>query len=120
MNILSSVAKRALGAENARLLHRLVIESGWPHRWSYALAGALMLVVSLMFASIALLMRDVFNEVFIAEDPGALRWLAGVVLAIFLVRGAAMYGQNVTWRASATASSPTCNCGSMTTCSTRA
>jgi ATP-binding cassette subfamily B protein len=40
-------------------------------------------------------MRDVFNEVFIAEDPGALAWLAWVVLLIFVVRGAATYGQNV-------------------------
>ncbi len=95
VNIVSGIAKRALGPENARLLYRLVIESAWPHRWNYVLAGVLMLVVSGMFAAIALLMRDVFNEVFIAGDPGALRWLAGVVLAIFVVRGAAMYGQNV-------------------------
>jgi ATP-binding cassette, subfamily B, bacterial MsbA len=95
LNIAASIARRTLGPENARLLYRLVIESGWPHRWRYALAGVLMLSVSGMFAAVALLMRDAFNEVFIAEDPGALRWLAGVVLAIFLVRGAAMYGQNV-------------------------
>ncbi|MEM0989483.1 MAG: ABC transporter ATP-binding protein [Pseudomonadota bacterium] len=90
-----ALARRILGEDQARLLYRLLIESAWPHRWRYAVAFALMIIVSAMFAAVALLMKDVFNEVFIAQDPGALTWLAGVVLVIFTVRGLAMYGQNV-------------------------
>ena len=89
------IFERILGPRDARLLGRLLGESAWRHRWGYAAAGALMLVVSSMAWAIAMLMSDVFNEVFIAGDPGALRWLAGIVFGIFLVRGAAMYGQNV-------------------------
>lgn len=91
----TGLARRLLGREYAVLLHRLVIETAWPYRYHYLAALVLMLVVSGMFAAVALLMRDVFNDVFIAADPDALAWLAWVVLAIFAIRGAAMYGQNV-------------------------
>jgi len=93
--MIASIFRRILGAEQARLLHRLIIETAWPYRFQYLAALILMLIVSAMFAAVALLMKDVFNDVFIAEDPEALRWLAWVVLTIFVVRGAAMYGQGV-------------------------
>jgi len=91
----ATIARKILGRESARLLYRLIIETAWPHRYHYAAAFVLMGVVSGMFAAVALLMRDVFNEVFIARDPAALNWLAWLVLGIFTVRGFAMYGQNV-------------------------
>ena len=90
-----ALLRRILGPDMARLLHRLIIETAWPYRWQYAVALVMMLIVSGMFAAVALLMRDVFNDVFIAQDPAALRWLAWVVLAIFVIRGAAMYAQGV-------------------------
>ena len=93
--MLAALARRILGADMATLLYRLIVETAWPFRYQYLLALILMLIVSAMFAAIALLMRDVFNDVFIAQDPAALRWLAWLVLAIFVVRGAAMYGQGV-------------------------
>jgi len=91
----AAIARRILGAETATLLYRLIVENAWPFRYRYLAALILMLVVSGMFAAVALLMRDVFNDVFISEDPEALKWLAGLVLIIFVVRGSAMYGQSV-------------------------
>ncbi len=90
-----SLLSRILGQDQADLIYRLIIETAWPFRWHYAAALVLMLIVSAMFAAVALLMKDVFNDVFIAEDPAALSWLAWVVLIIFVVRGFAMYGQAV-------------------------
>ncbi|MFK7944105.1 MAG: ABC transporter ATP-binding protein [Paracoccaceae bacterium] len=93
--MISAIARRVIGAEYASLLYRLMAENAWPFRWHYAAALLLMAISSAMFAAVALLMKDVFNDVFIAQDPGALRWLAGVILVIFVVRGAAMFGSNV-------------------------
>ena len=91
----SALARRMLGPEYARLLYRLIAENAWQYRYHYAVALILMFIVSGMFAAVALLLRDVFNEGFIAQDPDALNWLAWVVLAIFLIRGAAMYGHMI-------------------------
>ena len=93
--MLAKLARRILGDQIAAVLYRLIVETAWPFRWHYAAALLLMMIVSGMFAAVALLMRDVFNDVFIAEDPAALSWLAWVVLIIFVVRGTAMFGQSV-------------------------
>ncbi|MEM6660748.1 MAG: ABC transporter ATP-binding protein [Pseudomonadota bacterium] len=84
-----------LGEKMAGHLRRLIVETAWPFRYRYALALVLMGITAGMFAVVALLMRDVFNEVFIAEDPEALRWIALIVFAVFTVRGLSMYGQSV-------------------------
>lgn len=94
-DMIGGLARRILGEDYARLLYRLIVEHGWPLRWWYAAALLLMMTSSAMFAAVALMMKDVFNDVFIAEDPAALQWLAGVLLAIFLIRGAAMFGSGV-------------------------
>lgn len=93
--MLATILRKILGTQSATLLYRLIVETAWPFRYRYAIALVLMLVVSAMFAAVALLMRDVFNDVFISEDPKALQWLACLVLAIFTIRGLAMYGQSV-------------------------
>lgn len=93
--MIGALARRVLGEDYARLLYRLVIENAWPYRWQYALALVLMLIVSAMFAAVAFLLRDIVNEAFIDKNPSALSWLAWLILAIFLIRGAAMFGQMV-------------------------
>lgn len=94
-NLLSRLFSRLLGPKMANILSRLIVETAWPFRYHYAAALVLMGITAGMFAAVALLMRDVFNEVFIAQDPNALRWIAWLVFVIFAVRGLAMYGQNV-------------------------
>ena len=93
--MISALARRLFGAEYARLLYRLLAENAWPYRYHYAAALVLMGVVSAMFAGVALMMRDVFNDVFVSQNPDALRWLAIVLLLLFAVRGVAMFGQQV-------------------------
>ena len=93
--VIARIARRLLGEEFSRLLYRLLSENAWPYRWHYAAAMLLMTISSAMFAAVALLMKDVFTEGFIAKDPAALQWLAGVILVIFLIRGATMFGSNI-------------------------
>lgn len=93
--MITSIVHRLIGPDQARLLYRLIIETAWPFRWHYAVALVLMLIVSAMYAAIFMLMEDVFNDAFIEKSPEALQWLALLVLVIFSVRGAAMYGHTV-------------------------
>jgi len=76
-------------------LWRLVADTAWEHRWSYAAAAALMGVVAAMGGAVALTVERVTDEVFFAERGEALGIVAGWVMAIFLIRGAAMYGQTL-------------------------
>ena len=95
LRLLSRLVVMILGKQMAIDLRRLIVDTAWPFRWHYGLALVLMGITAGMFATIALLMRDVFNEVFIAQDPDALKWIAWVVLVVFIVRGLSMYGQTV-------------------------
>ncbi|MEM7059597.1 MAG: ABC transporter ATP-binding protein [Pseudomonadota bacterium] len=95
LSLLSKPLVKMLGEKMAEHLRRLIVETAWPFRYQYLLALILMGITSAMFAAVALLMRDVFNEIFIAQDPEALQWIALVVFLIFTVRGLAMYGQTV-------------------------
>ena len=93
--MIGALARRILGPDYARLLYRLIAENAWQYRYQYLVALILMLVTSGMFAAVALLLRDVITEVNVATNPGTLQWLAWLVLVIFVVRGAAMYGYMV-------------------------
>ncbi|GMG80971.1 ABC transporter ATP-binding protein [Paralimibaculum aggregatum] len=77
------------------LLWRLVADSAWTHRWSYAAALAMMALVAAMGGAVALTVEQVTDDVFFERNAGALTLVAGWVALIFLVRGAAMYGQTV-------------------------
>lgn len=76
-------------------LKRLLTETGRLYIWRYAVALALLGVVSATTAATAWLMKDVINEVFIAKSRSALIVVAIAVLVIYLARGAASYGQGV-------------------------
>ncbi|MEM9140270.1 MAG: ABC transporter ATP-binding protein [Pseudomonadota bacterium] len=93
--MIAGLLKRLLGEEQAVLLYRLIIETAKPYRWRYATAIAFMVVVAAMTGAIPLLMEDFFTEAFIDKSPEALRWLAWLILVIFVVRGTAMYASTV-------------------------
>ncbi len=88
-------AATRLAELRAGLLWRLVADTAWEHRRAYALALALMSVVAAMGGAVALTVETVTDTVFFHENAGDLPLLAGWIAAIFLVRGAAMYGQTV-------------------------
>ena len=57
--------------------------------------ASLMAVVAATTAALAFLMETILDDVFTARDRSSLYMAAAVVMAVFLLKGAATYGQNV-------------------------
>lgn len=88
-------ARAWLDRQRTGLLWRLLRDSAWEHRWSYAAALALMAVVAGMGGAIALTVETVTGEVFFERQADMLPAIAGWVAVVFVLRGLAMYGQSV-------------------------
>src|SRR5690606_31083489 len=77
------------------ILRRLIRDHMRPHWPKIAVAFACMAMVALATGAMAQIMEPVIDSVF-TERNGAMLWpIAGGVLAIFVVRGAATYAQAV-------------------------
>jgi ATP-binding cassette, subfamily B, bacterial MsbA len=85
-----------LSDDSLGLLPRLVGEQARLHWRGYAIAFVFMGLIALTTALAAYLMKDVINEVFVNRDRSMVIWLAGTVMVIYIVKGAATYGQQVT------------------------
>ncbi|MBW8617197.1 MAG: ABC transporter ATP-binding protein/permease [Hyphomicrobiales bacterium] len=77
------------------VLRRLVAENFINYAWHYALAMGLMLLVAGATGFSAWIMRDLINDVFIARNETLLLTICVSVIAIYLVKGVASYGQEV-------------------------
>ncbi len=77
------------------VLSRLVRESWSEYAGRYALALVLMAVGSAATATIAWMMKDVVNDIFVKRDPTAVILIPCAIAALFLVKGAATYAQEV-------------------------
>ena len=74
---------------------RLFSENAREHVRGYAIALGCMALVALATAASAWIMRDVINSIFIEREGGMVLPIGLAVLTIFLVKGAAAYGQQV-------------------------
>ncbi|GGE81102.1 ABC transporter permease [Stappia taiwanensis] len=77
------------------LIRRLVMENARAFAWQYALAFVFMGVIAATTAASAWIMRDIINQVFLERNATMVLAIAGVVLVIFSLKGAATYGQMV-------------------------
>ncbi len=77
------------------LIRRLVLENARIYAGRYVLAFICMGLVAATTAISAWIMRDVIDRIFVARDERMVWVLATSVIAIFLVKGAASYGQDV-------------------------
>jgi ATP-binding cassette subfamily B protein len=77
------------------LIRRLVLENARLYAGRYALAFTCMALVAATTAASAWIMRDVIDRIFVARDERMVWILAAFVMVIFLVKGAASYGQDV-------------------------
>ncbi|MFQ5784754.1 MAG: ABC transporter ATP-binding protein [Alphaproteobacteria bacterium] len=77
------------------LIGRLVREEVRPHFARLALAGVLMAVAAAATAATAWLMEPVLDEVFARRDGDMLLLMPLLVVAVFVVKGSAGYGQTV-------------------------
>jgi subfamily B ATP-binding cassette protein MsbA len=78
------------------LITRLVRDHGLSHWRGYGLAFGFMALMTWTTAMSAWLMKDVINEVFISKNERAIWMLAGTVIGIYVLKGFATYGQQVT------------------------
>jgi ATP-binding cassette, subfamily B, bacterial MsbA len=78
-----------------RLVARLFGEHIRPHVGLLFLAVCLIAVVAATTAALAFLMETILDDVFTARDRSSLYVAAAIVMAVFLLKGMATYGQNV-------------------------
>ncbi len=77
------------------LIRRLVLENARIYAGRYVLAFVCMGLVAATTAGSAWIMRDVIDRIFVARDERMVWILAAIIMAIFLVKGVASYGQDV-------------------------
>jgi ATP-binding cassette, subfamily B, bacterial MsbA len=93
---LAKADSRQDGRTRTRILvRRLIGEHIRPHIGLLFLAVCLMAVVAATTAALAFLMETILDDVFTARDRSSLYVAAAVVMAVFLLKGMATYGQNV-------------------------
>ncbi|WP_090743052.1 ABC transporter ATP-binding protein [Paracoccus tibetensis] len=68
------------------LLHRLWIDYLRPHRGAMAIAFVLMTIEGSTLALISWMLKPLFDRVFIGGDEGALWWVGGAILGVFVLR----------------------------------
>ena len=81
--------------QSLRLIGSLLGTYGRAHLKTLIVALACMATVSGTTAFSAWLMRDVIDKVFLAKDMAAIWSLAGVIVAIYVVKGFATFGQQL-------------------------
>ncbi len=87
--------KIGVNRDAIQLIARLMREnalSEWP---SFVLSFVLLGIVSVTTAGTAYLMKDVVNSVFISRDEAAITAVAGLVAAVFVIKGAASYANAI-------------------------
>ena len=77
------------------VLKRILAENGRDYARSYAVTIVCLIVIGLTTAIIAWMTRDVVDEIFVRQRGDLILVIAGTVVAVFLVRGFAMYVQAV-------------------------
>jgi subfamily B ATP-binding cassette protein MsbA len=77
------------------LARRLITEAVLPYRGLLLIALACMMVVAGMTAASAWLLDPVVNKVFVEHQRGMLFLIGGAALAVFVVKSAASYAQEV-------------------------
>src|SRR5262245_65240926 len=90
-----TVRPRLLGRESWPLFRRLLRENVRPELGWLALALLCMVAVAVSTAALAKLMEPVLDQVFTQKNRDQLLVVALSVLAVFVVKGFATYGQAV-------------------------
>jgi len=89
--------REAAADENGTIgMIRRILRGNFRAHWrGYAISFFFLFIVAGMTSLSAWIMRDVVNQIFVARNVEMLWLLSGGVIAIFVVKGAATYGQIV-------------------------
>lgn len=77
------------------VIRRVLAENGRDFLPQYGLATLCMLAIAATTAFSAWIMRDVVDQIFVEERWEALGWICASIVAAFVIRGFAAYGQAV-------------------------
>src|SRR5690606_38803080 len=77
------------------IIARIIRENGRDYLGDYAIAIVCLVVVALTTAFTAWIMEDVINEAFAKKNASVLWVICIAILAAFVLRGIATYGQSV-------------------------
>jgi ATP-binding cassette subfamily B protein len=77
------------------MIRRLVLEEGLTYWPRYLMAFTMMAAAAAATALSAWLLGSVINEAYVNRNFGNIVWLSAIVCALFLIKGAATYGQSV-------------------------
>jgi ATP-binding cassette, subfamily B, bacterial MsbA len=88
-------SKKVESDEVIAVIRRVLAENGRSYIPHYAVAVALLLLVAGTTAFTAWIMRDVINEIFYNQRFSLIAPICGAIIAAFVIRGLADYGQAV-------------------------
>jgi ATP-binding cassette, subfamily B, bacterial MsbA len=77
------------------LLRRLLLDQGAKHWKGYAFAFAMMGLIALTIALSAWIIGKIVDKIFVGRDLNAAWEITAAIVAIYTVKGAATYGQQV-------------------------
>lgn len=88
--------QRAHPSEIVAVIRRILAENGREYAWYYALAVVCLVLVAGTTAFTAWIMRDVIDEIFYRQRSDLIVLICATIMAAFVIRGLASYGQAVT------------------------
>ncbi|MGB3646734.1 MAG: ABC transporter ATP-binding protein [Mesorhizobium sp.] len=88
--------KGAPPAEVLAVIHRILAENGREYVWHYVLAIVCLVAVAATTAFTAWIMRDVIDQIFYKQRGDLIMLICVTIMAAFVIRGIATYGQAVT------------------------
>ena len=78
------------------LIARLLRDQGGKHAWGYVLAFVMMGITATATTLSAYMMKFIVNRIFLDRDIVAMWEIGGAITAIYIAKGFATYGQQVT------------------------
>ncbi|SNB68648.1 ATP-binding cassette, subfamily B [Rhodoblastus acidophilus] len=90
------LAKKWFNAGQMHLIERLLREQGRKHVRSYVIAFAMMGVIAACTTFSAYIMKDIIDRIFVDRSIEAMWAIGGAIVTIYVVKGFATYGQQVT------------------------
>ncbi|MDI6025804.1 ABC transporter ATP-binding protein [Corticibacterium sp. UT-5YL-CI-8] len=83
------------GGEVVSILKRIAAENGRDYAWQYGIAAVFLIAIAASTAFTAWIMRDVIDEIFYRQRADLIAVISLSIMAAFMVRGIATYGQSV-------------------------
>jgi ATP-binding cassette subfamily B protein len=77
------------------LIERLLREQGLKHTKAYVIAFAMMGVIAVCTTLSAYIMKDIIDRIFVDRSIEAMWGIGGLIMAIYVTKGFATYGQQV-------------------------